>query len=211
MNITLDLLKRCGLSGHAETYFQTWFEENDISSIQYETALQLLEDNQTTISQALEEADTDETYEYYLNWFKTLPTHEEVLTYLNEHEFLNEWKVGSNTFTSFEAAKEEQQKQHKVHIENAKQYVSISAITINDNGTETYRSVNLIDNVDPEDADLFEFTLLANGSRRRTSSATLAAIGLFEWMEEYNSIVKSPPIIQQKIQNGNFTAWTPIP
>lgn len=210
MNITLDLLRAFGLSGYAETYFQQWFEENNISSLQYETALQLLKENEDAITQALEEADTEETYEFYLNWFTSLPENEAVLMFLNEHEFINEWKLNENTFTTLEAAKEKQEELHKALIENAKQYVSISAINVNDNGTETYRSINLIDNVDPEDADLFEFTLQTDGSRRRTSSATLAAIGLFEWMEQYNAVLKSPPVIEQKIQNGIYTAWTPI-
>lgn len=210
MNITLDLLRAFGLSGYSETYFAQWFEENNISSIQYETALQLLIENEATIVQALEEADTEETYEFYLNWFKSLPENEAVLMFLNEHQFINEWKINEDTFTSLEEAKNEQERQHKISIENCKQYVSISAITVNDNDTETYRSINLIDGVDPEDADFFEFTLQTDGSRRRTSSATLAAIGLFEWMEQYNAVLKSPPVIEQKIQNGIYTAWTPI-
>jgi hypothetical protein len=211
MNITLELLKAFGLSGYAEDYFTQWFEENDISSLQYETALQLLKENKDIIVQTLEEAETDESYDYYINWFESLPKHADVITYLNEHTLLNVWRFQDEEFSSLEAAQQKQEEAHKILVENAKQYVSICAVTVNGDGTETYRSINLIDNVDPEDADFFEFTVQETGLRRRTTSATLAGIGLYQWMEVYLAQVQSKPIIEQKVQNGKYTAWIPIP
>lgn len=211
MNITLELLKAFGLSGYAEDYFTQWFEENDISSLQYETALQLLKENKDVIVQTLEEVETDESYDYYINWFESLPQRSDVITYLNEHTLLNVWKFQDEEFTSLEEAQQKQEEVHKILVENAKQYVSICAVTVNGDGTETYKSISLIDNVDPEDADFFEFTIQETGLRRRTTSATLAGIGLYQWMEVYLAQVQSKPFLEQKVQNGNYTAWIPIP
>lgn len=210
MQITLELLNASGLSGYAKEFFEGWFEQENLTEIPYNQALSRLKDNRKAIEAALLENGVEEKFDYYVAWFTNLGSSKSAVMFDGKHVFNNKWRVGSEVFYTLEKAKEFQKEYHEKILETKKQLLTISGITTNPNGTETYKSVNIIDDLEPEESDAFEFTVQETGRRRRTKSPTLAAIGLYRQKIEYDQYSRFPPMIEQEIQNGDCKAWTQI-
>lgn len=208
--VNLETLRQYGLANYAEQFFTEWFESQGITDIDYEEALSTLKNSRRYIESVLEEANVEESYDFYLGWFQNLTNDVDFLTKDNNHSFLDEWLVDTKEFTSLEEAKTYQDVLHEQLKEARKQQVTISAVTANPDASETYKSVNLIDAIEPEEADFFEYTVQQTAERRRTTSPTLAAIGLYEQKAEYDILLKAKPSLFQKIKNGKYTAWTQI-
>lgn len=210
MKITLELLNKAGLSGFAKEFFENWFKENNITEIAYSEALQGIKDNRDLIETSIQENNSDETYDYYLKWFEWLSTVNDFVMFDGNYVFLNKWRVGSKEFNSLKEAQEFQKSNHDEILEAKKQYLTISGITKNPDGTETYKAVNIVDALEPEESEEFEFTVQETGERRRTQSPTLAAIGLFQQKLIYDQYARCFPMIEQQVQNGELKAWTQI-
>lgn len=210
MQVTVELLKQFGLRDHAEGLIRSWFEENGVTEIDYAQGLEILKTKQEFIEAQILENQADETFDFYVGWYENLANNPSFVMADENYIFLNEWKYGDSVFRTKQEAIDARDAVHAKNLETLKNIINIAAITSNPNGTETYKAVNLIERIEPEEADFFEYTVQANGKRRRTQSPTLAAIGLYELKDQYDRLLNYKPPISQKVQNGTLTTWTQI-
>jgi len=214
MNINLQLLIDHGLEGDALTIFTEWFGDQEEDVFDFDETLTLLTNSEELITSKLLELGSEETHDYYVEWFTVLSVMPSVLTYLNEHVVQNVWRLNSEeVFTNHDTLVEKAEALKSSRVKAARTISNITGVNDNPDGTKTFTGFNFLDieTIDPESFDAFEWFNQTTGQQMRSLSPTLAVMALHTHHMEYEYEKQMNPSVDQKITNGDYEAWIPTP